>query len=774
MAPRSPTVRRPAATAARRLWLGLLLAVWLCGLRPGTARAHAWLLRSQPAAGAILPAAPTSIRLWFSESINLPTRAIEVTAPDGKRVDAGRAQIAAEDGGELVAALRAAKAGTYVVRWKVISADTHPVWDSFTFSVGAPSAVARTAEVAPGYGRLVLALQGAGRWLLLLGGALIVGGCWLWWRLLDPATAGLERRSRRRAWRAVLRLAALGSGLIALSAPVGAVAQMASLSDSWAQALTLDSFLQVVNSRLGLLLGLRPLLALGLYAVNAVLAYAGPPAGNAGRRPSPLLATQLALGTAALLSISLSGHAVSTDPVLVSLLLDWVHLLAMALWVGGLLALAATLPALLRDLGDEAEPAAARWALLAAVVPGFSRLALLATAALAATGTYSALQHMAGWDQLASTDYGRALALKLGLVAVVLAIAGVNLLVLGPAIRRVASGQTPRAADLWRLFRPLLRLEAAVLIAVLAAAAMLTSFAPARQGGTPPGAASGAGISVAGVAGTTPYAVLAEHAGPVLVTLAVAPSTLGPSQLAVSLTGLDEKGLGGSVRLRLSPPAGSGLATISMPLAAQTLAGQFGGSVALYARGVWRIELAVAPAGTPAARLRFSLTLPLRSARELLRRADHATNALRSMVTEQVVTAGTAAPRRLRYEDQAPDREHARSYGDLEQIHIGRHDYVRLPGKPWQRGTLEPGQSFRWPDAQYARVAPDATIVGQERIGGVSCAVVGFWLPYPNASYRLWIDRASGRILRARLTWPGHFEDDRYHSFDAGPRVEAP
>ena len=796
MATRTRTARRPA-----RAILALISALLLLlAARPGTAMAHASLLRSSPSQDMVLAHGPGTLQLWFSESIDLPNRPLIVYAPDGKVLATGKPEVAADDSSEMVATLRTSAPGSYLVRWKVISADTHPVSGSFTFSVGAPSPIVNAgAGSSAAYTASVLAAQAAGRWLTLLGGSLVVGAAVLWWWVLDRQTESLEP-PRRDSYRGLLRLMGRGGLLVAIGVPVTLIAQMAALSDSWGEALSIGSFNQAFDVKLGGVCSLRLAAAVGIYIIGSVLLYLGPPPPSAARRrlPPALLRAQIALGLVPLLSSALIGHALSTDPAWLSVGLDWLHLAAMGVWLGGVVSLALVLPRLLgaspkprpspsataadRPLstdeaagrGDQdprAELVSLRWRVLAGVLPRFSALAIGSMAVLAATGTYSALRNVGSLDQLVSTDYGRALLVKLGLLSLVLAVAAINLLVLGPALRRVAAGGTPRVADLWPILRPLLRLEALLLAALLAAVGVLTAVAPARQAAAQPTVAQ-IPITLQSVVDSGPHAVLAGHAGYTLVTMALAPVAQGRSTIAVGLADPENNGVAADVSLRLVPPARSGLPAVEATLAPQG-AGRYATTADLGAVGKWELRLAVALRGEQATVLGFGLQLPIRPGAALLVRMDRALNRLRSLQMEQLVTAGQP-PVPFTWTYAAPDREHYRSGGRVESIRIGLDSYLRQPDGRWSGGRADRGQGFAWPDYSYARQGTDATTVGHEAVGGVPCTVVSYWLPYPNVAGRWWIDERSGRPLRAEQMSPGHFEYDRFTNFDSAPPIVPP
>src|SRR3954468_10627893 len=120
------TVRKIAAA------VGLAVCALLAARRVG--EAHAMLLSSEPAANARLTAAPTRIRLLFSESVDASVSGIQLvagaSAPRDLKVSPDPNERAA-----LVAPVSGLAPGSYRVVWRTVSDDGHRVNGSFTFTV---------------------------------------------------------------------------------------------------------------------------------------------------------------------------------------------------------------------------------------------------------------------------------------------------------------------------------------------------------------------------------------------------------------------------------------------------------------------------------------------------------------------------------------------------------------------------------------------------------------------------------------------------------------
>ena len=103
---------------------------------PVAAFAHAHLDRSTPAAGATLKEAPPEVMLWFTEAVEPKFSTVEVRDANGAAVQDGTASGVAGNTAQLRIKLKPLAAGTYTVKWRVLSVDTHRSQGDFTFRVG--------------------------------------------------------------------------------------------------------------------------------------------------------------------------------------------------------------------------------------------------------------------------------------------------------------------------------------------------------------------------------------------------------------------------------------------------------------------------------------------------------------------------------------------------------------------------------------------------------------------------------------------------------------
>jgi len=141
----------------------------------------------------------------------------------------------------------------------------------------------------------------------------------------------------------------------------------------------------------------------------------------------------LLLGLTLFIAITMSSHAaaVTKVPVSYAIIEDWLHLLAAALWVGGMIYIAAVyLPVLAKQgLADAARS-------LVTVLPYFSPLAIAGVLILSITGPFNATFHLTSWAQFTDTAYGRALLIKIVLVGGLLLTSAVHVGLLRPRLKK--------------------------------------------------------------------------------------------------------------------------------------------------------------------------------------------------------------------------------------------------------------------------------------------------------------------------------------------------
>jgi copper transport protein len=436
------TARRLAAVAA------VVVAVVVGWAAP--AFAHATLESTNPPDGTVLATAPAEVTLTFSESVRLPDGGLRVFDDQGVRADDGRPGKGADDRTIRVGLGDSLHNGTYLVSWRVISADSHVVSGAFSFSLGEPTTAPSqlASEVKPPSNRPWTVAGDVARFFGYAGALLAVGGI-----------AFLGFASQAAATRAERRLLVGAAVVSLLAAAAGVVFQTVVASGLGSRAATDTALIgDTLRDQFGTSAIVRAV-GLVVLAIGVVL--------GTRREGRSRYAVAGVGALITLLSFPLTGHTRSTSPRALIFGADLVHLAAASVWVGGL----AFLGFAIRRRQDDRP----NRKVLAQTVSRYSVMATSAVFALAAAGLLFAWKQTGSIDALTSTRYG---ALLIAKVILALAVGGVGLYnnrVLVPAIE-----VNPSRGPVRELGRTV-RAEVIVLLGVIAVTAVLVNVKPARE-----------------------------------------------------------------------------------------------------------------------------------------------------------------------------------------------------------------------------------------------------------------------------------------------------
>ncbi|MEV2240682.1 copper resistance protein CopC [Micromonospora sp. NPDC049891] len=458
---------RRACAAALAGLLGLCAAV----VPAAPAAAHAVLLGTDPADGAVLATVPSEVTLTFNEPVTV--------RPDGVRLlDAAGDELSTEsrsvDTTVVLTVPPDLAGGTYIVAFRVISADSHPVSGGFSFAVGAPSSAAVVVpESRPS--RALDVLRQAAEAVAYLG-LLVSAGLLVFLIVLLRAEAPVLRRR-------LLRFAGWSAGLTVLARLVlvpavpawqdgrgltGVVDAAQWLTGLWSEE-ALSSVLVVLG------------LSAGLWAIATAGATTAPGSAAGPVRRAALTAVAFAGVALAWGAVALVGHTRTYGPAWLVVPADVLHVTTAGVWLGGLVAL----PWALTRSADLGADAAAR------TVSAFSRTAAVLVGLLGAAGLLLAWRILRSWEALWATSYGVALLTKVGLTVVVLVVAAHNRFRLVPRV--LAAGRDGGSAVAWRLLRRTVRVEAALLVGVVVATGFLVTQSPVVEAAPRPVAEAGGG-----------------------------------------------------------------------------------------------------------------------------------------------------------------------------------------------------------------------------------------------------------------------------------------
>jgi copper transport protein len=497
------------------------------------AAAHADLVSSNPADGAMLEAAPDAVVLEFTEPPDLALSSVAVLDAGGNDVRVGRIGSIGERG--LAAALPSDLGeGVYTVSWRVVSTeDGHGTAGSFAFGVGQappPAGSGEPSEPVTTATPLTVASKSllyAGS-MVLLASAVVGAGLFGW-------------RPRR------LTLVALIAGVAAFAGAVGLlIAEQRALGVSAGELL---------DSQAGRAFG--RLLGVTLIAAGAAVLAAARPAWR-------WLLWVAGAGAGVAMGVrAFAGHAASVDAPLPPELAQWAHFIAAGLWIGGLV-----LAWLL--VRETAAPAT-----IVAPIRRYSRLAGWAVLVVVLTGlarTWSQLGGPGGLIDALDTAYGRSLAIKIVLALGIVGLGAVN------RYRNI-----PRLGDDPSSLRRVLTTEVIAAAGVIVLTASLTSFDPSIAAEAAP-----AGAPVLGRAEGSDFATTTT------VRLTLDPGTAGANVFTADVVGYDD-GVplpADAVTLRLASVTVEGLPVgdVTLDRDGERWVGQ---SAAISVAGTWRVTAQV-------------------------------------------------------------------------------------------------------------------------------------------------------------------------------------
>ena len=562
-------VRRTAATVGCTMVVALAL--------PAASWAHAALLRTFPSASGVQNAQPHEVRLTYSEAVEPRFAIVSVTNAGGTQQTTGRPARSTADRDTLVTPVKTLAQGWYLVFWRAISADGHPVRGAFTFAIGpspgpAPQFVIPSISETAATPRLLVA-----RWLVFLSLMASVGIFVFRTIVARP----LRRVAPGSSSRSMTLALAVSLVLTLVSIPVYLLFSTAQFAlRSWTAVGALVPLMRV--SAFGRAFTDLELVV-ALFALTAAISIFLERSERRERSVVELLSQGGAIVAAAsaILLVSLAGHAPQSAHRWITLPLDVVHVAVGSVWLGGLVGLLALWSGLAQ--GE-------RTTALAAVVPRFSNTAFVSVLAIIATGTANSLVYLPTVSSLWQTSYGKALLAKILLLGATMLLAAVNLLRTKPGLRNaVAQGDEALGVTSATLLRRLVRGETLVVAGTVFAAAVLTSFPP------PARALSQIGTTRAHV-GPGPVATTVTE-GPYKLDIRVDPNRAAlPNSFSVRVSKAGKPVVGASVTVHFL--------MLDMDM------GQFGyvleeKSPGLYVRsapalvmvGHWAVRFTVAPAG---------------------------------------------------------------------------------------------------------------------------------------------------------------------------------
>jgi copper transport protein len=376
-----------------------------------SAAAHAVLLKATPSSSESLSQPPDIVQLLFSEPLDPIFSAVRVLNASGQVVDRGDSHVAPDNNRLLVISLQLGLPnGVYAVWWHSLSAiDVHPDEGRYSLFVGVPVSPDAAGVVSNSFQITATPETSFGRWWFYVAASLFGGVLATWKFVLGPVLVGEHADLRNVARRRAFRLILIGGLLLIVGTLFTAVAQAAaaagvSLTQATGKPLTdlllRGRFASIWWPRMGLEVASVALIAFG---------------GVEG------LAAECALATlpAVLLTSALTSHgAALPQGAGAGIAIDWLHIVGATAWVGGLIAVLTCVAAMRRVEGAGA--------LVRRLIGRFGRFGLVASMAVLLSGVMQGALELGSWTALVGTLYGQLILIKVGMLALMLALAGLN------------------------------------------------------------------------------------------------------------------------------------------------------------------------------------------------------------------------------------------------------------------------------------------------------------------------------------------------------------
>lgn len=389
-------------------------------LPTGGAFAHNTLLSSDPADGAMLPAAPTQITWDFDNTVPLETMTVTLIDATGVRSEVNGSTHGAAGDTQVITPLPALEPGDVSLRWRLVGPDGHPITGRVDFTIAAPAttqpenaaAVPETAVTVPSnadgatLADSSVADQDDGgfstpsalRWVLRYGSYLaimaavgiLLTSAFVW---SGAGTHPLLRWILNRSLLAIALLAFL---------QVLVIASDISGSAPWSSFGSIDA---ATTTDAGMAFMIRIVLALAMWIV--LFQY---------RLDHPdVYWTAVSLpGIALLATWAFAGHSTSMRWPTIGVVTDVAHHAAAAAWIAGL-----------AIVGWVVIPRIAPEVMVPAVRK-FSRVAAISVAVLVVTGLVQSWRLIGSPADLLDADHGRYLAVKIVVLVAMLLVANTN------------------------------------------------------------------------------------------------------------------------------------------------------------------------------------------------------------------------------------------------------------------------------------------------------------------------------------------------------------
>lgn len=375
----------------RRLGAWLVIACVLIILIPKSASAHAYVVKSNPVENETLKKAPTVVKIEFDEDIQVSHfNTLFVRDTSGKRVDLKDAHIDKRNKKLLEAGVKEnLKDGLYSIQWKAISADGHPIQGVIPFQIGLAEAGADDVQVEEmGYVPQIDMIMERG--VLYTSFSLFLGVLFFNLIIYKGDAIEVHSRSKRIIWISLIGIFISLLCNLPLQAKINA-------DVSWLEAfnpLLLKETLQLS------VFGYVWITQMALISVLIIVTYFAVKREKLSSFKVWSIPILLFIGL--LVMKAFNSHAFGLKFKDIAVVMDFLHLFAASLWVGGL----SSIILLLRKEDD-------KWTKYWDAIKRFSPWATGAVIVIVLTGLFNSTFFIPTIHSLFDTKYGLALLAKI-------------------------------------------------------------------------------------------------------------------------------------------------------------------------------------------------------------------------------------------------------------------------------------------------------------------------------------------------------------------------
>ncbi|WP_142354651.1 copper resistance CopC/CopD family protein [Bacillus wiedmannii] len=375
----------------RRLGAWLLIACVLIILIPKSASAHAYIVKSNPAENETLKKAPSVVKIEFDEDIQVSHfNTLFVRDTSGTRVDLKDAHIDKKNKKILEVGLKEnLKNGLYSIQWKVISADGHPIQGVIPFRIGSEEAGADDIQVEEmGYVPQIDMIMERG--VLYTSFSLFIGVLFFNLIMYKGNAISVRSRSKKIIWISLIGIFISLLFNLPLQAKINA-------DVSWLEAfdplllketlqLSVFSYVWLTQMALISLLIIVTYFAMKCEKLSSFKVWSIP----------------IVLFIGILVMKAFNSHAYGLKFKEIAVVMDFLHLFAASLWIGGL----SSIILLLRKEDD-------KWSKYWDMIKRFSPWATGAVIVILITGLFNSTFFIPTIHSLFDTKYGLALLAKI-------------------------------------------------------------------------------------------------------------------------------------------------------------------------------------------------------------------------------------------------------------------------------------------------------------------------------------------------------------------------